>query len=57
MTDGHLTITETLCSEDIELLAVSMRSYYLPQEFTHVCPPRLLLQPVMDNIAGCSNSL
>ncbi|XP_070776873.1 MAX dimerization protein MGA a [Enoplosus armatus] len=31
---GHITIKEQLCSKDIELLAVSMRPYYLRREFT-----------------------
>ena len=31
---GHITVKEQVCSKDIELLAVSMRSYYLPREFT-----------------------
>lgn len=40
---GHLSIKEMLCCKDIELLAVSMRPYYLPREFTRdydscVCP-------------------
>ncbi|KAI3374668.1 hypothetical protein L3Q82_021241 [Scortum barcoo] len=32
---GHITIKEQHCCKDIELLAVSMRPYYLPREFTH----------------------
>lgn len=31
---GHVTIKDKLCSKDIELLAISMRPYYLPREFT-----------------------
>ena len=33
---GHITVKEQVCSKDIELLAVSMRPYYLPREFTQV---------------------
>lgn len=51
---GHITVKEQLCSRDIELLAVSMRPYYLPREFSHVIaitayvpPPRpTRMQPV-----------
>jgi len=31
---GHITVKERVCSPDIELLAVSLRPYYLPREFT-----------------------
>ncbi|KAK0147718.1 RNA-directed DNA polymerase from mobile element jockey [Merluccius polli] len=31
----HCTVKAQLCSKDIELLAVSMRPYYLPREFSH----------------------
>lgn len=33
---GHITIKERLCCREIELLAVGMRPYYLPREFSHV---------------------
>lgn len=33
---GHVTVKEHVCSPDIELLAVSLRPYYLPREFSHV---------------------
>ena len=33
---GHVTVKERVCSPDIELLAVSLRPYYLPREFSHV---------------------
>ena len=33
---GHITVKEQVCSKDTELLAVSMRPYYLPREFTQV---------------------
>lgn len=33
---GHITVKEQLCCRDFELLAVSMRPYYLPREFSHV---------------------
>ncbi|XP_033182022.1 uncharacterized protein LOC117152902 [Anabas testudineus] len=33
---GHVTVKERLCSPDIELLAVSLRPYYLPREFSCV---------------------
>ncbi|KAK0148991.1 RNA-directed DNA polymerase from mobile element jockey [Merluccius polli] len=45
---GHVTVKETACCKDVELLAVSLRPYYMPREFTHaivVCvyvPPRAL---------------
>lgn len=33
---GHITVKERSCSPDIELLAISLCSYYLPREFTCV---------------------
>ncbi|KAI4894740.1 hypothetical protein NFI96_006104 [Prochilodus magdalenae] len=33
---GHITIKERICCPDIELLAVGLRPYYLPREFSHV---------------------
>lgn len=32
----HIIIKEQCCTGDIELLAVSIRPYYLPWEFSHV---------------------
>ena len=33
---GHITVKDPVCSKDIELLAISMRPYYLLREFTQV---------------------
>ncbi|KAI3354614.1 hypothetical protein L3Q82_019118 [Scortum barcoo] len=33
---GHIHLKEQRCTGDIELLAVSIRPYYLPREFSHV---------------------
>lgn len=42
---GHMNIKISTCSRDIEILAVSLRPYYLPREFSHaivlviyICP-------------------
>ena len=32
----HITIKEQICCKDTELLAVSMRPFYVPREFVHV---------------------
>ncbi|XP_049911756.1 uncharacterized protein LOC126397200 [Epinephelus moara] len=32
---GHITVKDRICSPDIELLAVGLRPYYLPREFSH----------------------
>ena len=32
---GHVTVKETECNRDIELLAVGLRPYYMPREFSH----------------------
>ncbi|KAI3352035.1 hypothetical protein L3Q82_020850 [Scortum barcoo] len=33
---GHIHVKKQRCTRDIELLAVSIRPYYLPREFSHV---------------------
>lgn len=33
---SHVTIKEQICTKDTELLAVSLRTHYLPREFTVV---------------------
>lgn len=33
---GHITMKERICSQDIELLAVGLRPYYVPREFSHI---------------------
>ncbi|KAI4889727.1 hypothetical protein NFI96_033082 [Prochilodus magdalenae] len=46
-TPGHVTVKERICCRDIELLAVSLRPYYMPRELSQaiaVCvyvPPRV----------------
>ena len=32
---GHVTVKETKCNRDFELLAVGLRLYYMPREFSH----------------------
>lgn len=32
----HVTVGERICTRDIELLALGLRPYYLPREFSHV---------------------
>ena len=47
---GHVNVKEVICCRDIELLAVSLRPYYMPPELSHaivVCvyiPPRAEVQ-------------
>lgn len=33
---GHVTVEDKICCQDNELLAVSLRPYYVPQEFSHI---------------------
>ena len=33
---AHVHVKQQICSPDVELLAVSLRLYYLPREFGHV---------------------
>ncbi|KAL3987852.1 KRAB domain-containing zinc finger protein [Sarotherodon galilaeus] len=50
---GHITVKEQLCSRDIELLAVSMRPYYLPREFSHVIAITAYVPPSANADAAC----
>ncbi|KAI4873032.1 hypothetical protein NFI96_008739 [Prochilodus magdalenae] len=53
---GHVNVKEVICCRDIELLAVSLRPYYMPRELSHaivVCvyiPPRAEVQAACDVI-------
>ena len=33
---GHITVKENICCQDVELLAVRLRSHYAPREFSHI---------------------
>lgn len=53
---SHVTVKETVCSKDVELLTVNLRLYYMPREFSYtivVCvyvPPRALPDTACDVI-------
>lgn len=36
MCPGHVTVKEQLCAQDVELMAVGLRPYYIPREFSRV---------------------
>ncbi|KAI5095921.1 hypothetical protein C0J45_14351 [Silurus meridionalis] len=50
---GHITIKEQICCKDIELLAASMRPYYLPREFLHVITIAAYIPPSADGESAC----
>lgn len=50
---GHITIKEQLCSKDIELLAVGMRPFYIPREFSHVIAMTVYVPPTANGDAAC----
>ncbi|KAI3375722.1 hypothetical protein L3Q82_003726 [Scortum barcoo] len=50
---GHITVKEQLCCKDIELLAVSMRPYYLLREFTHALVVVVYIPPFANADAAC----
>lgn len=60
---GHVTVKTIICSKDIELLAVSLRPYYMPREFSHaiaVCvyiPPRAHAEAACDVIHSTVSGL
>ena len=52
----HIMVKITICSRDIELLAVSLRPHYMPREFSHAIvvvvyiPPRAIAETACDVI-------
>ena len=50
---GHVTVKERHCTPDIELLAVGMRPYYLPREFTSTIIIAVYIPPSADAAAAC----
>lgn len=50
---GHVTVKEIICSRDIELLAVSLRPYYVPREISHVIAVCVYIQPRADAEVAC----
>ena len=50
---GHITVKDQVCSQDIELLAVSMRPFYLPREFTQVIVFTVHIPPSANAAAAC----
>uniref|UniRef100_A0A3P9LKD5 Reverse transcriptase domain-containing protein n=1 Tax=Oryzias latipes TaxID=8090 RepID=A0A3P9LKD5_ORYLA len=49
----HITVKEQICSKDIELLAVSMRPFYLPREFSHVIVIATYIPPSANGDDAC----
>lgn len=50
---GHISVKERICTRDIELLAVSIRPYYLPRELSHVIAITVYIAPSADAAAAC----
>ncbi|KAK0135139.1 putative RNA-directed DNA polymerase from transposon X-element [Merluccius polli] len=50
---GHVQVKESLCTPDIELLAVGLRPYYLPREFTCAIVITVYIPPSADAMAAC----
>ncbi|XP_030581547.1 uncharacterized protein LOC115777725 [Archocentrus centrarchus] len=50
---GHITIKERVGCPDIELLAVGLRPYYLPREFSHVIIVAVYVPPSANPTSAC----
>ena len=50
---GHVTVKERICNPNIELLAVSLRPYYMPREFTCTIAVAVYIPPSADADAAC----
>ena len=49
----HITVKECICTPNIELLAVSLRPYYLPTEFTCAVAIVVNIPPSADADTAC----
>ncbi|XP_077578764.1 uncharacterized protein LOC144200462 [Stigmatopora nigra] len=45
---GHITVKEQFCTRNIELVAVSIRPFYIPREFSHVIIITVYIPPSAD---------
>ena len=51
---GHVTVKEMFCSQDTELLAVSVRQYYMPWEFSHAIAIVIYVPPRAHTDMACN---
>ena len=45
---AHVSVREQMCSKDIEFVAVGIRPYYIPREFSHVIVYTVYIPPSAD---------
>lgn len=50
---GHVSVKVVWCCRDLELLAVGLRPYYLPREFSHMIVICVYIPPRADAAAAC----
>ena len=50
---GHVTVKEIVCTPDIELLAVGLRPYYLPREYTCAIVVVVYIPPSTNTTRAC----
>ncbi|XP_078802582.1 uncharacterized protein LOC144991990 [Oryzias latipes] len=49
----HIHVKERVCNPDVELLAIGLRPYYLPREFTNVIAINVYIPPTGKADAAC----
>ena len=52
--NGHVTIKQSICCPDIELLVVGLRPYYLPCEFSHAIVVVVYIPPSANPASACN---
>lgn len=50
---AHVSVKEQLCTKDVEFIAVGIRPYYIPREFSHVILFNVYIPPSADAAAAC----
>ncbi|XP_051814688.1 uncharacterized protein LOC127537042 [Acanthochromis polyacanthus] len=50
---SHIMVKEKLCCPDIELLAVGLRPYYVPREFSHIITMLVYIPPKATDLVPC----
>ena len=50
---GHITVKDKICCQDIELLVVGLRPYYVPREYTHIVAIVVYIHPRAEAAVAC----
>lgn len=52
---GHIMVKDKICSQDIELLEVGLRPFYVPREFSHIVAIIVYIPPQAVTAVACDD--